>query len=114
MEMSDSSYDYTDSDSDDTEYRIILDPGDQKMTSSNPDNEGDGMGENKVWIQDENRKSAFDIDINRLKTKKWEMTGDESDYFNYGMNESIWKVYPYCITVICRIMQRLLIEDVGK
>ena len=112
MEMSYSSYDYTDSDSDDTEYHFILDPGDQKMTASNPDNEVEGMGENKVWVQDENRKSAFDIDINRLKTKKWEMTGDESDYFNYGMNESIWKVCLCCITVICRTMQRLLIEDV--
>ena len=45
-----------------------------------------------VHIPDEDTKSAFDIDINKLKLRKWEMTGDESDYFNYGMNESMWKV----------------------
>lgn len=111
MEMSDSSYDYTDSDSDDMEYHILLDPGDQKVTANNPETEVDGMGENKVWVQDENKKSAFDIDINRLKTKKWTMTGDESDYFNYGMNESIWKVIQCSSLFTCRIMQRLLIED---
>ena len=93
MELQDSSYDYTDSDSDDKEYHIMLDPGDQKMMTSNPDNDVDRVGENGVWIQNEDQKSAFDIDINRLKTKKWAMTGDESDYFNYGMNESMWKVW---------------------
>ena len=40
----------------------------------------DGM----ISIPNEDNISAFDIDINRLKIKKWEMTGEESDYFNYG------------------------------
>lgn len=48
----------------------------------------DGM----ISIPNEDNISAFDIDINRLKIKKWEMTGEESDYFNYGLTESMWKV----------------------
>ena len=45
-----------------------------------------------IKIRNEESISAFNIDINNLKTKKWKMEGDESDYFNYGFNEYMWKV----------------------
>lgn len=45
-----------------------------------------------ITIPNEERYSAFDLDINMLKLRKWRIIGDESDYFNYGLNESMWKV----------------------
>lgn len=104
--MSEDEYEYTDSDSDDMDIHIILNPEDQKTATSNLDQDLDSIGEGKVWVNDEENKSAFDIDINRLKTKKWTMTGDESDYFNYGMNESMWKVFLCPCPVRCRNTHR--------
>ena len=54
-----------------------------------------------IKIRNEESISAFNIDINNLKAKKWKMEGDESDYFNYGFNEFMWKVlfilFHFCV-----------------
>ena len=46
-----------------------------------------------IIIDNEERLSAFDLDIAKLKLNRWKMEGDESDYFNYGMNETMWTVF---------------------
>lgn len=46
------------------------------------------------------RKTAFDIDIESLEEKPWRKPGiDISDYFNYGFDESSWKVDLYTYKV---------------
>jgi pre-mRNA 3'-end-processing factor FIP1 len=42
----------------------------------------------------EDNTSLFDVDIDSLETKPWRAAGAHlADYFNYGMDESAWKVY---------------------
>ena len=85
-------YEYTDSSSGEEDVQIILNADDRVVAEKRLDQNAEGTNEGNVYIPDEDMKSAFEIDINKLKLRKWEMTGDESDYFNYGMNESMWKV----------------------
>lgn len=85
-------YEYTDSSSGEEDVQIILNADDRVIAEKRLDQNAEGTNEGNVYIPDEDMKSAFEIDINKLKLRKWEMTGDESDYFNYGMNESMWKV----------------------
>mgnify|MGYP002900700546 FL=1 len=90
-------YEYTDSSSGEEDVQIILNADDRVVAEKRLDQNAEGTNEGNVYIPDEDMKSAFEIDINKLKLRKWEMTGDESDYFNYGMNESMWKDYALLI-----------------
>ena len=92
---SEDEYEYTDSSSESEDVQIILNADDQIAAEKRLDQSAEGIQDGLVHIPDEDTKSAFDIDINKLKLRKWEMTGDESDYFNYGMNESMWKAIPF-------------------
>ncbi|KNB42583.1 hypothetical protein JH06_3726 [Blastocystis sp. subtype 4] len=92
---SEDEYEYTDSSSESEDIQIILNADDQIAAEKRLDQSAEGIQDGLVHIPDEDTKSAFDIDINKLKLRKWEMTGDESDYFNYGMNESMWKAIPF-------------------
>ena len=65
---------------------VDLEP--ETTVAANVDTQVGGL----IKIRNEESISAFNIDINNLKTKKWKMEGDESDYFNYGFNEFMWKV----------------------
>lgn len=91
-EGEDSEYEYEDYSEESTDIQVFVNPEDL------PDKYEDGQAkveertDGMVSIANEDRLSAFDIDINKLRIKKWEMTGEESDYFNYGLNEAMWKV----------------------
>ena len=86
---------------------------DRVVAEKRLDQNVEGTNEGNVYIPDEDLKSAFEIDINKLKLRKWEMTGDESDYFNYGMNESMWKV-KRAKSLASRIMPSSSIADVER
>ena len=91
-EGEDTEYEYEDYSEESTDIQVFVNPEDL------PDKYEDGQAkveertDGMVSIANEDRLSAFDIDINKLRIKKWEMTGEESDYFNYGLNEAMWKV----------------------
>lgn len=47
-------------------------------------------------------RTVFDVDIDTFEEKPWKYPGvDESDFFNFGMNEEIWK--EYCKQLVRRI-----------
>ena len=52
----------------------------------------DESQDGNITIPNEDKYSAFDLDINMLKIRKWKMMCEESDYFNYCMSETMWKV----------------------
>ena len=44
--------------------------------------------------KDENGNDLFDLDIEEFESKPWRIPGaNQSDWFNYGMNEIAWKNY---------------------
>ncbi|CAO2822495.1 unnamed protein product [Amaranthus hypochondriacus] len=50
-------------------------------------------------------KTVFDVDIDTFEEKPWKYPGvDESDFFNFGMNEEIWKEY-------CKQLELLRLES---
>ena len=87
-----SEYEYEDYSDESTELQVFVDPEGVPDTFQDGQAKVEEQVDGMVSIPNEDTISAFDIDINRLKIKKWEMTGDESDYFNYGLSESMWKV----------------------
>lgn len=41
-----------------------------------------------------NGQSIYDVDLDSFEEKPWKKPGaDINDYFNYGFNESTWKIY---------------------
>ncbi|KAK8830035.1 hypothetical protein WA556_000678 [Blastocystis sp. ATCC 50177/Nand II] len=92
-EGGDSEYEYEDYSDESTELQVFVDPEGVPDTFQDGQAKVEEQVDGMVSIPNEDNISAFDIDINRLKIKKWEMTGEESDYFNYGLTESMWKDY---------------------
>lgn len=82
-----------------------VDLGPETTLAAKVDTQEGGM----IKIRNEESISAFNIDINSLKTKDWKMDGDESDYFNYGFNEFMWKVlsglYHFCVG-LCSLCEK--------
>ena len=91
-EGGDSEYEYEDYSDESTELQVFVDPEGVPDTFQDGQAKVEEQVDGMISIPNEDNISAFDIDINRLKIKKWEMTGEESDYFNYGLTESMWKV----------------------
>lgn len=82
-----------------------VDLGAETTLAAKVDTQEGGM----IKIRNEESISAFNIDINSLKTKDWKMDGDESDYFNYGFNEYMWKVsldlHHFCVG-LCSLCEK--------
>ena len=64
-----------------------VDLGAETTLAAKVDTQEGGM----IKIRNEESISAFNIDINSLKTKDWKMDGDESDYFNYGFSKEFYR-----------------------
>ena len=79
-----------------------VDLGAETTLAAKVDTQEGGM----IKIRNEESISAFNIDINSLKTKDWKMDGDESDYFNYGFNEymlDVKKLEEYSCILVARV-----------
>ena len=79
-------------DSDSEDLVVIMGGDDGQESGTNTTAKVNAGEDGLITIRNEDNVSAYNIDINKLKTQKWKMEGDESDYFNYGFNESMWKV----------------------
>lgn len=98
-EKEEEEYDYESYSDENDDMMIIMN---QNETTDTPEENRPIIDESQdglIVIPNEEKCSAFNIDINRLKIRNWRIIGDESDYFNYGLNESMWKVssVKYCL-----------------
>ena len=91
-ESSEDEYEYEDYTSDSEDLVVYVNPEDIPNSTGEARPKVNEAHDGTISIPNEDRISAFDLDINKLKIKNWEMVGDESDYFNYGFTELMWNV----------------------
>jgi hypothetical protein len=59
-----------------------------------PPSNGAGQPDPDAPAQLENGQTIYDVDIDSLEDKPWRRPGsNNADYFNYGFDEAMWRVY---------------------
>lgn len=91
-EKEEEEYDYESYSDESDDVVVVMNQNDPVDNQEDSKPKIDESHDGNITIPNEDKYSAFDLDINMLKVRKWKIIGDESDYFNYGMSETMWKV----------------------